>query len=278
MHKLFFTLILSLICLNGFSQDTLQLINGNKIVVSTVSVEADDIVYKKPDSGKLRKIDPFKVFSILYKDGTERVIFTSDTLDPLDFKVDEMRNFIKGEQQAKLLYKTYLVPSIGLAIGAAPGMLAMYGLVGPPLYATVLGTFSPNIEKQHTFKVSGNAVQSLSIQPGKYLNEVKSSSNASFKKDQKLCINGSSIRFKKDTDLNEAVGLINSKFNCSRVRAMNDEGKLKLFKADSTALIKDSSYKEGYSKKVREKRITNGLISGFFGYLVVVVTLALVSK
>src|SRR4051812_18912402 len=108
MHKILFAIILSAITLSGFSQDTIQLINGKKVVVSSLTIQENDIAYRKLNSGVIKNIKNFRVFSVLYKDGTEKVVFTSDSLDPLDFKVDEMRNFIKGEQDAGKLYKTYL--------------------------------------------------------------------------------------------------------------------------------------------------------------------------
>jgi hypothetical protein len=207
------------------------------------------------------------VFSIIYKEGNERVVFSPDTLDPLDFKVEEMRSFIRGEQDAQLLYKNNLVRVIGLGVGAGSGLLAIYGLVGPPLYSTVLGAFSPNIEKQLTFKVSGDAAGSLGIQPGKYLNEVSAKNSTVIKKDQKLKINHTNIRFRTDSDINEAVKTINSKFHCSRVRAANENDRIKLYKGGSLALVADNAYREGYSKKVRDYRIRNGLIYGFIGFI-----------
>lgn len=246
--------------------------------MSSITIGDEKITYTKLNSKAEKKVRPFRVFSVLYRDGTEKVVFAPDTLDELEFKLEEMRSFVKGEQEARLLYKNYVVPSIGFAVGAASGTYAIYGLVGPPLFSTFLGYLSPNIEKQHTFKISGDAAESLGIKPGKYLNEVTSGQNVQLKKDQTLRINSKNIRFKSDTDIDSAVSIINSKFNCSRVRALNNDGKLKLYKASSTALISDDSYKEGYSKRVREKRITSGLIAGFIGFAISVVTLTLVEN
>jgi hypothetical protein len=277
MHKILFALILSAIALSGFAQDTLQLINGKKIIVSSLTLQENDISYRKANSGVVKKIKNFRVFSVLYKDGTEKVVFTSDSLDPMDFKVDEMRNFVKGEQDASHLYRTYVVPAIGVVVGAASGLAAFYGIIGPPLYATALGYSTPNVDKQLTFKVSGDAAQSLGITEGKHLNMVSSTSNVTIKKDQVLKVNGAKIKFQKDADVNEAVNLINNKFNCSRVQAMSNDGKLTLFKGSGT-LLNDGPYREGYSKKVREKRIKSGLLWGFGAFILSGVVYAIIGN
>jgi len=278
MYKILFAIILTAISLRGFSQDTIQLINGKKIVASSISVEENQVSYRKVNSEVVKKVKNFRVFSVLYKDGTEKVIFTSDTLDPMDFKVEEMRNFIKGEQDATLLYKTYVVPAVGVAVGAASGLLAFYGVVGPPLYATVLGYTTPNIDKQLSISISGDATQSIGIKEGKYLNEISSPSGFIVKKDQYLKINGTKIKFRADADATSAAQIINDKFGCSRVRAMSNEGKLTIFKGSSTALVSDESYREGYSKKVREKRIRSGLLWGFGAFIASGITYAIIGN
>jgi hypothetical protein len=268
MRKFFFTLFFIYFCQAVSAQDTLLLISGRKIVVSTIDLSGNTIAYRTPEKNKLKTIDPYRVFSIIYKDGQERIIYQPDSLDPIDFKVDEMRNFIKGEQDARSLYKNNSIKIIGVGLGAGSAFLGFYGVVVPPLYATVIGSYSPNIEKRLNVNIDGNAATDLGIDPGNYLNNVTGNvSGPVIKKNQKLKIGGKTLKFENDTPLDSTVTLINSKFNCLRIHASNDNGKLKLYKSDQPELIKVNEYREGFEKKVRDYKIRNGMIFGLAGFL-----------
>ena len=165
---------------------TLLLINGKVIPFKTVESHGYDIVYFTPDpKSKQKKIDPERVFSIQYIDGSERVIFQRDTLDPLEFTEEEIRLFIKGEQDAARLYHNNLNKAGGFVAGVASSYFGFYGLVGPFLYTTLFGAFTPNPEK---------------------------------------------------------------------IKGVDPE------------LIKIPEYREGFEKKSRDRKIRNGLISGFIGF------------
>ena len=136
-----------------FAQETQQggnllLINGKIIPFKLIESNGYDLVYRTPDpKNKLKKIDPERVFSIKYMDGSERVIFQRDTLDPLEFTVDEMRLFIKGEQDADRLYHNNLNKVGAFAAGVVSSYFGFYGVIGPPLYASFFGAFTPKVEK-----------------------------------------------------------------------------------------------------------------------------------
>lgn len=280
MQKFFCTLFFIYFCHTITAQDTLLLITGRKIIVSSVDLHDNTIAYRNiKDGSKLKTIEPERVFSIIYRDGNEHIVYLPDTLDPLDFKVDEMRNFIKGEQDAQKLYKNTFIKVAGVSIGAGCGILAFYGLVGPPLYATIVGSYSPNVEKKLSFIVSGNAAEELGISSGKYLNDITGkNSSPVIKKNQKLRISQKTFLFNQDTNLDSTVSLINSQFNCIRVNASNDNGKIKLFKSDSPALITVGAYREGFEKKVREYKIRNAMLSGLVGFVVGIVSYSVLYK
>ncbi|HRH65482.1 MAG TPA: hypothetical protein PLU53_04235 [Bacteroidia bacterium] len=131
------------------AQDTLVLINGKMLAVKSVDLKDYTIAYRKMDGkSRLKTIDPERVFSIRYRDGSERVIYSSDSLDPVDFKPEEMRMFIKGEQDADKFYKNNLNKGVAFVFGAGGGLLGFYGLAVPPLYSTIIGSFSPKMENQ----------------------------------------------------------------------------------------------------------------------------------
>src|SRR5437763_55883 len=121
MRKLFLLILLSGMSQLMIAQDTLLLISGRKIIVSSVDLTGNTIAYRS--GSKLKKINPERVFSIKYKSGEERIIYGPDSLDPLDFKVDEMKNFIHGELDARSLYKNHLIPITGVVIGGGSALL-----------------------------------------------------------------------------------------------------------------------------------------------------------
>jgi hypothetical protein len=267
MIRIFSSLLFILLFNTSFSQDTLLLLSGKKIVVSSVDLHDNTIAYKTIKKPVLKTIDPDRVFSVIYKDGTERIVYRTDSLDPLDFKVEEMRSFISGVQDAKHLYrnKFFMISGFVVGIGSVYA-LNFYGLIGPPLYSTVVGAFMPDMDKILTFKVGGDAAESFGISPGKYRNNITGSNSAPMiKKDQKLKINSSTIRFREDLNIDSAVAVINSGFKCSRVHAASENGKLKLFKSDKPQLLSSSPYREGFEKRVRDYKIRNAVISGLIG-------------
>lgn len=165
-RKFLFLFSLSILTHNLFAQDTLLLLNGRLIPVLNVDFQEYRIAYRKApkvsltktDSGKtdvnqpkkksrLRTMDPLRVFSVKYQDGSERIIYQPDSLDPLEFSQEQMRIFIQGEQDAAKYYKSNLNKGIGLGVGLASGFFGFYGLAGPPLYSTIMGSFTPNINK-----------------------------------------------------------------------------------------------------------------------------------
>ena len=167
---------------------TLLLINGKTIPFKYVESNGFDIVYRTGDQkNKLKKIDPERVFSIQYVDGTERVIFQRDTLDPLEFTEEEMRKFIKGEQDAARLYHNNWNKVGGFTAGVASSYFGFYGLVGPFLYTSLFGAFTPKVEK---------------------------------------------------------------------IAGVDPE------------LIKMPEYREGFERKARDRKIRNGLVSGFIGFAI----------
>lgn len=128
------------------AQDTLLLINGHKMVVKSIELNDYTISYRTPGKNRLRTINPYRVFSIVYADGTERVIYQRDSLDQADFSIEQMRMFIRGEQDADRYYRNTPNKIAATLIGAGASYFTIYGLVIPPLYATVVGSFSPKIE------------------------------------------------------------------------------------------------------------------------------------
>lgn len=146
----FFILYSFLSFLNATAQDTIILINGKKLNANVLEVQENTIKYKI-GNGKKKKIHSMRsdrVFAINKADGTEQLVFKQDSLDETDFTVSQLRLFIKGEQAAQTGYHNNLNKVIAFALGAAASSFDIYGLVVPALYSSIVGSVSPDINKQ----------------------------------------------------------------------------------------------------------------------------------
>lgn len=209
------------------AQDTLLLISGKVIPAKSVDLKDYTIAYRKPgDGSKLKTIDPERVFSIQYGDGSERIIYTPDTLDPMEFTVSQMRNFIKGEQEASRFYKSTTNKGLAFVVGGGASILGFYGLAIPPLYSTVIGSFSPNLNK----------LEAKQEQAEKRLMTVKNLSNV--------------------TDADYQHELMKAEKNLRKNLAFTDK-----------SMIQVSEFREGYERKVRDRKIRNSLLSGLAGFV-----------
>ena len=268
MQKLFFILIF--LTSQAIAQDTLLLISGRTIIVSSVDLQNNTVAYRKIKPGSpVKTISPERVFSVLHRDGTESIVYVRDTLDPIDFKVEEMRNFIKGERDARELYRNTFVKVLGLGVGVGSAtFLGFYGLVGPPIYSTIVQQIPANVDHILSFKIDGSAAGDLGLSPGKYVNEITGSKvSPGVKKDQQLKIANRSLKFNSDMNLDQTVALINANKKCSGIKAANLDGKIKLYKTNSAAILNDDSYLEGFEKRVREYKVRSAWVSGIIGFV-----------
>ncbi|MBK9414859.1 MAG: hypothetical protein IPN61_15850 [Bacteroidetes bacterium] len=269
-----FFLLISTFC---NAQDTLVLITGKIIPVKSVDLSDYTITYRTIDGTKLKTIDPARVFSIKYANGAERVIFQTDSLDPIDFSEDEMRRFIKGEQDAREFYRNNTVRYTSLLVGGVSSLGAIYGLPGPLLYATVIGGYSPNLKKRLSFDLSGNALEKAGLSSGKILNSSTGNvQNPVFEKNSELKIERKKFIFAENTTLDSAVSMINSDFKKHRVHAINQNNQLKLFRSSDDRNLDDEIYREGFEKRSRDYKIRNALIGGLIGYVVGGITLTVI--
>jgi tetrahydromethanopterin S-methyltransferase subunit F len=198
MTKLFSFIILFLFSLALHAQDKIVLLSGKVINAKSVTINGYTIAYRTTgEKSKLRKVDPENVFSIQYADGSEKIIFIRDLTDTLEYTVEQMRMFIKGEQDAALYYKNIPNKVAGFAVGVGASFFSIYGLVLPPLYGTIVGAHSPNMEKMQVSDAS---------------------------------------------------------------------------------LLNDYDYREGYKTKVRNRKVRNGVLSGFIGFAAGFVALAVIGN
>ncbi len=156
-----FRLILFLFFLLNFSfyskaQDTLVLMSGKTIVAKNVELGGYYLsYYTMKEKSKQKRFDLQNVFSIKYAGKPERIIYEPDSLEQDDYNVDQMRMYIKGEQDAIKYYKNNLNKLGAFAFGGVSAYFSFYGIIGPAVYSTVIGSFIPDIQTQ---KVSDPAL------------------------------------------------------------------------------------------------------------------------
>lgn len=161
MLKTFFVFLTLIYILSNVhsarAQDVLTLYNGRKIYTKIVEVNTEYIIYKHFTDIKERNksILLVRIFSI-ESGGKEEVVYRPDPLDPELFTVEQMRMFIKGEQEAMRFYNSDATKIVSVVFGAASGYFGFfYGLIGPPLFTTIVGSFSP---KMSAMKVTDPAL------------------------------------------------------------------------------------------------------------------------
>jgi len=126
-------------------KDKIILLSG-KVLDHIQVTTSTDIQVKYVDYNSKKKqerfIDKYRIFSVQYGDGTEELIYEYDTLMENDFTIEEMRYFIKGEQDAMRYYHPR-------ANTIAAGILAVAGgyvfansilLVPVPFVSTVVAS------------------------------------------------------------------------------------------------------------------------------------------
>ncbi|MFM8432358.1 MAG: hypothetical protein ACKOA1_06140 [Bacteroidota bacterium] len=151
-----------LILHSGFclSQDTLLLINGKELVADSARFQGYYVDIFKQHPKKTKHLNAYRVFSIRHSSGLEEVIYAKDPSDPLDFSPEEMRLFIKGEQDAERYYVNDVNKGVAFCLGSVSSLATFYGLLIPPLYSSVVGSITPDMNRM---KVSDESLRTNDI-------------------------------------------------------------------------------------------------------------------
>lgn len=153
LNNLFFMknllIVLCILGLSGFSiaqnnstQDEIRLLDGNITLGKVISVADSLIIYEieKKKTIKTQGVEPQLVYSIVYKDGREEIVYKHDPSNEGDLTEEEMGNFWKGQHDAIKKYKTTGTTVGGLVLGTASVVffpyLYMYTAVGTSLVYT----------------------------------------------------------------------------------------------------------------------------------------------
>jgi membrane-associated protease RseP (regulator of RpoE activity) len=106
-HFVSFILLLLLSLSLSAQNDVLMLMNGRTEEGKVISIKDEVIKFEQARKGrtKVKDIEFYRVFSILYGDGRTQVLYVHDTLIGNDYTVEEMHMFILGEKDAQKYYK-----------------------------------------------------------------------------------------------------------------------------------------------------------------------------
>jgi hypothetical protein len=130
-----------------------------------------------------------------------------------------------------------------------------------------------------SFKVGGNAAEKFGIPTQKYVNEITGKTlNPVLTADDRIKLARTCMKTEKESSLDSAVALINSRFDCHRVNAANENGTLHLYRTQPTSLLDNEAYREGFEKKVRDYKIKNAMLYGIISFVTGSIALSIVLK
>lgn len=134
-------LLMVLLVNSVFSQektDSVLLLSGEYIPGKVIRVDDENVVMKASENTVQEfNIDRDRVFSYSGPFG-EKVLYTYDTLAGNYFTVDEMRYFIRGEQDGKKGFKARPAFYTNMLIGAASGITGSFFFPLPPFTFAIL--------------------------------------------------------------------------------------------------------------------------------------------
>lgn len=132
-----FLLSIGFIAKSQHTQDTIYLMNGQKIGSHIIDTSFALVTYKIPASKqpeKIRNLEKDDIFCIRYKkDNTLFYYYSQDTSRGDWFTREEMWHFTQGERDAWKGFKPIATGIIGGTIGLAAGMTGMYIAPALPL-------------------------------------------------------------------------------------------------------------------------------------------------
>jgi hypothetical protein len=144
----FATICISIISIAQEQKDTLLLLNGTTIIsaiVDTTNGVTTIKDLKKP--GKNIVIENDRIFSIKNASG-EQVLYVYDTILGNEFTEEEMRYYIKGEQDAEKGFKSPGALYGNLALGFASGLTGSFFCPIPP-FAFIALSGLPKVKIKH---------------------------------------------------------------------------------------------------------------------------------
>lgn len=153
MMKLSLLSFLFFFAFNSFGQDTIVHRNGSVFIVDLIKESEYQIVYKLWGQANSRtfKLDKNSIFSIRKKQQDPTIIYHYNPEIGNKYQVDEMRLFVKGEQDAQDFGSPF-ANSLSIIGGAAGGYVlgqgGILGITAPMVVPVLINIFPPRIKKK----------------------------------------------------------------------------------------------------------------------------------
>lgn len=115
------------------AQDTIFLLNGKRVLTQQYELNPDSsIITYQNKKNKKRKLASNNVFSIQSFTGAELILYKKDSIDKM-LDVNQMRNYIAGEYDARNTYFPKYAAAGGFTIGAFSPLIGRAGIFIPLL-------------------------------------------------------------------------------------------------------------------------------------------------
>lgn len=141
MYKTLSIIAIMLFAIPAFSQsgnDTILLLNGTTIITNIIDTTNASVSFKNPKHPKKNiVIENDRIFSIRNNNG-ETLIYSYDTILGNEFTIEEMRYFIRGEQDAQKGFKARGAFWGNLFVGAGAGLTGFFFCPIAPFAFTAL--------------------------------------------------------------------------------------------------------------------------------------------
>jgi len=128
-----------------YAQDLIRFADGKelKCKIEGVTDTTAWFSYQKGKRNKDEVIFLTDIFSLVYGDTLETVVYKPDTTDSLSFNIEQMRSYVAGAAFARRNYKGNLSTVGGFLAGAGGGLLGFWGLTIPLTYDLLVGFLAP---------------------------------------------------------------------------------------------------------------------------------------
>jgi hypothetical protein len=145
----------------SLAQDTINLINGSRLLVQMIDTNATSLrySYKKKSETKVESIEKDEVFSIDYGNGKHTIVYQQDSLSEENYmSVEDMQAYIIGERDAVKGFRSPITTISSAAVGVASGLMPIFLIsqwsavlspIPPAAYVGISGARWIKISRSH---------------------------------------------------------------------------------------------------------------------------------
>ena len=152
-----FLLIFITNCFSLLAQDKIRFSDGRELLCKVQGLTDTSVWINKKVKKKTKEeiVSNKNIFSIVYGDTNEVVVYKPDPSDEKAFTIIQMRSYVEGAAYARKNYHSFLPASIAFIVGAGGGYIGFWGFL--PALAYDIGVSSHHPEPKS--KKNENAPQ-----------------------------------------------------------------------------------------------------------------------